>query len=98
MALALVVSTQAHADDVCDKVKKVFWGLNEIAHRGNTSIIPFTREYEADLIYYFGKGCPQDKNFPLPDPGTDMSLANTASDIITGGGGLKFRLGEPLRR
>jgi hypothetical protein len=86
------------ADDTCTKVRQVFIGLNDIAKKGNTKIVPFSNEYERLLSSYFERGCPQAETFPLPKPGTDMSLANTASDVLTGGGGIKFKLGSTLRR
>lgn len=85
-------------DDTCVKVRQVFVGLNDIAKKGNTKIVPFSTEYEKTLASYFERGCPQAEMFPLPKPGTDMSLANTASDVLTGGGGIKFKLGSVLRR
>jgi hypothetical protein len=88
----------AALDDTCLKVKKVFFGVDEIAKRNRKEIPPFSAEYRAMLDGYFNRGCPASEKFPLPKPGTDMSLANTASDVITGGGGLKFKLGEPLVR
>jgi hypothetical protein len=85
------------ADDTCTKVRQVFVGLNDIAKKGNTKIVPFSREYEYALSAYFERGCPQSERFPLPRPGTDMLLANTASGAIVGGG-IKFHLGDPLLR
>jgi hypothetical protein len=85
-------------DDTCLKVRKVFFGVDEIAKRNRKEIPPFSAEYRARLSAYFDRGCPASENFPLPKPGTDMKLGNTASDVITGGGGIKFKLGEPLLR
>lgn len=101
--MALSASVAAHAqelalDETCTKVRHVFVGLNDIAKKGNTKIIPFSAEYEKTLASYFERGCPQAEVFPLPKPGADMSLANTASDVLTGGAGMKFKLGSPLRR
>jgi hypothetical protein len=103
LILALSASVAAHAqtaapDDTCTKVRQVFVGLNDIAKKGNTKIVPFSNEYQRLLSSYFERGCPQAERFPLPEPGTDMSLANTASDVLTGGGGIKFKLGAVLRR
>jgi hypothetical protein len=97
------MSGSAHAqavalDETCTKVRQVFVGLNDIAKKGNTKIVPFSANYEKTLASYFERGCPQVEIFPLPKPGTDMSLANTASDVLTGGGGVKFKLGSALRR
>lgn len=86
----------AAADATCKKVQQVFFGLNDIAKKGNTKIIPFSLEYHARLATYFERGCLRSENFPLPSPGNDMKLANTASDVITGGSQIKFKLGEPL--
>lgn len=104
MTLALnspALSQSAHVaalDDTCLKVKQVFFGVNKIAERNAKDIPPFSAEYLARLSAYFDRGCPTAESFPLPKPGTDMSLANTASDVITGGGGLRFKLGQPLVR
>jgi hypothetical protein len=101
VALGEPVAAKAEAakpDETCTKVRQVFIGMNDIAKKGNTKIVPFSKPYEAELASYFDRGCPQDEKFPLPKPGTDMSLANTASDVLTGGGGMKFKLGTPLRR
>lgn len=76
----------------------MFFGLNDIGKKGNTRIVPFSKSYYEQLAAYFDRGCPINENFPLPNPGNDMKLANTASDVITGGGGMKFKLGEPLAR
>lgn len=38
---------------------------------GNTKIIPFSKEYENELV---GGGCPQDEVFPTPKPGSDIAL------------------------
>jgi len=107
--LALAVCSSAHAqgqrasavavipDDTCVKVRKVFVGFNDIAKKGNTKIIPFSQSYYALLTSYFDRGCPSTEAFPLPKPGTDMSLANTAGDVVFSGG-VKFKLGEPLLR
>jgi hypothetical protein len=85
------------ADDTCTKVRLVFIGLNDIAKKGNTKIVPFSNEYERLLSSYFERGCPLSERFPLPKPGTDMLLANTASGAIVSGG-IKFHLGDPLLR
>jgi hypothetical protein len=101
VALGLAASAYAQAvalDETCTKVQRVFVGLNDIAKKGNTKIVPFSAEYEKTLASYFERGCPPAEMFPMPKPGTDMSLANTASDVLTGGGGIKFKLGSPLRR
>jgi hypothetical protein len=65
--------------------------------KGTTKIVPFSNEYEKLLSSYFERGCPQSERFPLPKPGTDMLLANTASGAVVGGG-IKFHLGDPLLR
>jgi hypothetical protein len=78
-------------------VRQVFVGLNDIAKKGTTKMVPFSNEYERLLSSYFERGCPQTERFPLPKPGTDMLLANTASGAVVGGG-IKFHLGEPLLR
>jgi hypothetical protein len=85
------------ADDTCTKVRQVFTGLNDIAKKGNTKIVPFSNAYERLITTYFERSCPPSERFPLPKPGTDMLLANTASGAIVSGG-IKFRLGEPLFR
>jgi len=87
----------AALDDTCLKVKKVFFGVDEIAKRNRKEIPPFSAEYRAIFSAYFDRGCPASENFPLPKPGTDMSLANTAADVIFSGG-IKFKVGEPLVR
>jgi hypothetical protein len=84
-------------DDTCTKVRQVFVGLNDIAKKGNTKIIPFSSVYERTLSVYFERGCPVSENFPLPTGATDMRLANTASGAIVSGG-IKFHLGNPLLR
>jgi hypothetical protein len=85
------------ADDTCTKVGQVFIGLNDIAKKGTTKMVPFSNEYERLLSSSFERGCPQTERFPLPKPGTDMLLANTASGAVVGGG-IKFHLGDPLLR
>lgn len=100
MALGAPVSARAQAitpDETCVKVRQVFVGLNEIAKKGTTKIVPFSVDYEKSLTSYFERGCPMTENFPLPKPGTDMLLANTASGAVVGGG-IKFHLGDPLLR
>lgn len=84
-------------DDTCIKVRKVFVGLNDIGKKGNTKIIPFSKPYYERLASYFDRGCPQSESFPLPQPGADMQLANTAAHVVTSGG-IAFRLGAPLTR
>jgi hypothetical protein len=98
----LLVGTHAYAetvtiDDTCTKVRQVFVGLNDIAKKGTTKMVPFSSEYERLLSSYFERGCPQTERFPLPKPGADMLLANTASGAVVGGG-IKFHLGDPLLR
>jgi len=95
--LVLGFAGVVQADDTCDKVRKVFFGLNDIGKKGNTKIIPFSNRYQAQLAGYFERGCPPSENFPMPQPGTDMRLANTAAHTVFSGG-IKFRLGEPLIR
>jgi hypothetical protein len=41
---------------------------------GNTKIIPFSKEYENELVFYFDRGCPQNEVFPMPKPGSDIAL------------------------
>ncbi len=95
---ALSQSAQVAAlDDTCLKVKQVFFGVNKIAERNAKDIPPFSAEYVGRLSGYFDRGCPFAENFPLPKPGTDMSLANTAADVVFSGG-IKFDLGKPLLR
>ena len=102
--LALAFNSNAHAqalvatpDETCTKVKQVFFGLNDIAKKGNTKIVPFSKAYHTQLAAYFDRGCLATENFPLPQPGTDMRLANTAGDVVVSGG-IKMKLGEPLIR
>lgn len=100
--LVVLIAAPAHAqthkaDETCTKVRQVFFGMNDIAKKGNTKIVPFSKEYEATLAAYFTRGCPRDESFPLPNPGTDMRLANTAADIVVSGK-IKFDLGKPLLR
>jgi hypothetical protein len=90
-------ATSGSPDDTCIKVRQVFFGFNDIAKRGNTKIIPFSKQYHDQLAAYFERGCPRIESFPVPSPGTDMSLANTAADVVVSGG-IKFQLGEPLLR
>ena len=85
------------ADDTCTKVRQVFIGMNDIAKKGNTKIVPFSKSYESELKSYFDRGCPQDEIFPLPKPGLDMQLANTCADVVAGGK-IKLRLGQRLLR
>jgi hypothetical protein len=87
----------ASADEVCTKVRQVFFGMNDIAKKANTKIVPFSKPYEAELASYFDRGCPNDEPFPLPKPGTDMLLANTSADIVAGGK-IKMQMGRPLLR
>jgi hypothetical protein len=87
----------ALADDVSTNVRKVFVGMNDIAKKGNTKMVPFSKSYEAALMSYFDRGCPKDENFPSPKPGTDMQLAVTAGDIVVSGN-IKLALGKPLLR
>lgn len=75
----------------------MFFGLNDIAKKGNTKIIPFSPQYAAALAAYFDRGCPRDENFPTPKPGTDMQLAVTAGDVVVSGK-IKLELGKPLLR
>jgi hypothetical protein len=71
--------------------------MNDIAKKGNTKIVPFSKSYEGELTAYFDRGCPKDEPFPLPKPGTDMLLANTSADIVAGGK-IKMQMGRPLLR
>src|ERR1700685_1230844 len=96
-ALAQSRGQVAALDDTCLKVKKVFFGVDEIAKRNRKEIPPFSAEYRVILSGYFDRGCPSPENFPVPKPGTDMSLANTAAGVVVSGG-IKFMLGQPLRR
>ena len=78
-------------------MRQVFVGLNNIAKKGNTKIVPFSDGYMKALTSYFERACPRDENFPMPQPGTDMQLAVTAGDAIVSGK-IKFDLGKPLLR
>jgi hypothetical protein len=100
--LALAAPVSAHAqtakpDETCTTVRQVFVGLNNIAKKGNTKIVPFSDGYMKSLTGYFERACPRDENFPMPKPGTDMQLAVTAGDAIVSGK-IKFDLGKPLLR
>ncbi len=100
LALGGPVAVQAQGaktDETCTKVRQVFVGLNDIAKKGTTKIVPFSKPYEAELVSYFDRGCPQDEAFPLPKPGTDMLLGNTSADVVAGGK-IKMKLGEKLLR
>src|SRR4051794_16781175 len=70
------------ADDTCTKVRKVFTGMNDIAKKGNTKIVPFSNEYERLLSSYYERGCPVTESFPLPKTDTDMQLAVTSGDVV----------------
>jgi hypothetical protein len=96
-ALAQSRSQVAAPDETCLKIKQVFFGVDEIAKRNRKEIPPFSPEYRAILSGYFDRGCPGPENFPVPKPGTDMSLANTAAGVVVSGG-IKFMLGQPLLR
>jgi hypothetical protein len=85
------------SDGTCTKVRQVFIGMNDIALKGNTKIIPFSAAYLASITSYFDRGCPRAESFPMPAPGTDMHLAATAGDIVVSGK-IKFDLGKPLLR
>jgi hypothetical protein len=87
----------AALDDTCLKVKQVFFGVDEIAKRNRKEIPPFSTGYRAILSAYFDRGCPASENFPLPNPGTDMKLGNTAAGVVVSGG-IKFMLGQSLVR
>jgi hypothetical protein len=97
LAYGICDATAARADEVCTKVRQVFIGMNDIAKKGNTKIIPFTKDYERDLTAYFDRGCPKDEVFPLPKPGPDMLLGNTSADIVAGGK-IKMQMGQRLIR
>ena len=97
MLVALVYPPPARADEVCTKVQQVFIGMNDIAKKGNTKIVPFSKPYESALTSYFDRGCPASEPFPLPKPGPDMLLANTSADIVAGGK-IKMQMGQPLLR
>jgi hypothetical protein len=84
-------------DETCTTVRQVFIGLNDIAKKGNTKIVPFSDGYMKALTGYFERACPRDENFPMPRSGTDMQLAVTAGDAIVSGK-IKFDLGKPLLR
>ncbi len=71
--------------------------MNDIAKKGHTKIVPFSKPYAAELASYFDRGCPEHENFPSPKPGTDMQLAVTAGDIVVSGK-IKLALGKPLLR
>jgi hypothetical protein len=87
----------AKPDEACTTVRQVFVGLNNIAKKRNTKIVPFSVEYMKAITGYFERACPRDENFPMPKPGTDMQLAVTAGDAIVSGK-IKFDLGKPLLR
>jgi hypothetical protein len=87
----------AQPDETCTKVRQVFIGMNDIAKKGNTKIVPFSKPYEAELVSYFDRGCPKDEIFPLPKPGLDMQLANTCADVVAGGK-IKMQIGQRLLR
>lgn len=87
----------AALDETCLKVKQVFFGVDEIAKRNRKEIPPFSAGYREILSAYFDRGCPASENFPLPNPGTDMKLGNTAAGVVVSGG-IKFMLGQPLVR
>ena len=96
--MALSAHAQAvKPDETCTTVRQVFVGLNNIAKKGNTKIVPFSDGYMKVLTGYFERACPRDENFPMPKPGTDMQLAVTAGDAIVSGK-IKFDLGKPLLR
>ena len=100
MALGSAPSAYAQTaalDETCTTVRQVFIGLNNIAKKGNTKIVPFSDGYMKALTGYFERACPRDENFPMPKPGTDMQLAVTAGDAIVSGN-IKFDLGKPLLR
>jgi hypothetical protein len=92
-----VHAQSAALDETCTTVRQVFVGLNNIAKKGNTKIVPFSDGYMTALTGYFERACPRDENFPMPKPGTDMQLAVTAGDAIVSGK-IKFDLGKPLLR
>ena len=95
--ICMMGGSVARADEICKNVQKVFVGMNDIAKKGNTRIVPFSKTYEAELSSYFDRGCPENENFPSPKPGTDMQLAVTAGDIVVSGK-IKLALGKPLLR
>jgi hypothetical protein len=100
LALGEPVVSQAQGtklDETCTKVRQVFIGMNDIAKKGNTKIVPFSKPYESELVSYFDRGCPKDEIFPLPKPGPDMLLGNTSADVVAGGK-IKMKLGERLLR
>lgn len=71
LAATLSVPLTAHAqavkpDETCTTVRKVFFGMDDIAKKGNTTIIPFSKEYRSVLASYFERGCPVTESFPLP--------------------------------
>jgi hypothetical protein len=96
-ALAQSRGQVAALDETCLKVKQVFFGVDEIAKRNRKEIPPFSAGYRGILSAYFDRGCPASENFPLPNPGTDMKLGNTAAGVVVSGG-IKFMLGQPLVR
>jgi hypothetical protein len=101
-AACLIVPSFANAqtvtpDGTCVAVRNVFVGMNDIAKKGNTKIIPFSKPYFDQLEIYFARGCPVSEPFPLPKPGTDMRLGNVCTDIVAGGK-IKMKLGDPLHR
>ena len=78
-------------------MRKVFFGMDDIAKKGNTTIIPFSKEYRSVLASYFERGCPVTESFPLPKTDIDMQLAVTSGDVVVSGK-IKFALGKPLLR
>lgn len=78
-------------------MRQVFFGMDDIAKKGNTKIIPFSKEYRSVLASYFERGCPVTESFPLPKTDTDMQLAVTSGDVVVSGK-IKFALGKPLLR
>jgi hypothetical protein len=102
MALLLGLNNSASAqsvaiDETCTTVRQVFFGMDGIAKKGNTKIVPFSKEYRAVLASYFERGCPVTESFPLPKTDTDMQLAVTSGDVVVSGK-IKFALGKPLLR
>ncbi|WP_375415458.1 hypothetical protein [uncultured Bradyrhizobium sp.] len=99
---ALVACAQASAETInidrtCTQVRQVFFGVDDIAHKGNTKIVPFSKTYRNQLAGYFERGCPMNENFPMPPHGTDMQLAVTVGDIVVSGK-IKLEFGKPLLR
>jgi hypothetical protein len=100
VALSAPVAAHAQAvvlDETCTTVRQVFFGMDDIAKKGNTKIIPFSKEYRSVLASYFERGCPITESFPLPKTDTDMQLAVTSGDVVVSGK-IKFALGKPLLR